>query len=119
MKNRPQPQPGGFSEHNERAAHHTPYTGHAGIDRPTSHFSEVQMLLDYLLETGFALEEAEKLLDLRDHLYDNAEMRQRMTDDYRMHFARWLYEQQEINEGQACEDRRDSFSPSANPLEGC
>ena len=101
MKNKPQQ--GGFSEHNERAAHHTPYTGHAGIDRPTSHFSEEQMLLDYLLEAGFVLEEAEKLLDLREHLYNNAEMHQRMTDDYRLHFASWLYEQQEINEGEVCE----------------
>ena len=97
MKNRLPPQ-GGFSEHSEWAAHHTQHTGHVGIDKPTPPLSEEQLLLDYLLETGFAWEEAEKLLSLRDHLYDNAEMRQRMADDYRMHFARWLYEQQEINE---------------------
>ncbi|MHB8599956.1 MAG: hypothetical protein ACYDER_24500 [Ktedonobacteraceae bacterium] len=103
MKNRSQTPQGGFPENNERTAHHTPYTGHIGIDSPLSHVSEDQLLLDYLLETGFAWEEAEKLLDLRDHLYDNAEMHQRMTDDYRMHFARWLYEQHEINEDQMCE----------------
>lgn len=103
MKNRSQSPQGGFPEHNEWAAHHIPATGHIGVDSPTPHVSEEQMLLDYLLETGFAWEEAEKLLHLRDHLYDNAEMRQRMTDDYRMHFARWLYEQREINEEQACE----------------
>lgn len=105
MKNRSQSSQGGFPEHNELAAQHTPSTGYIGIDSPTSHVSEQQMLLDYLLETGFAWEEAEKLLDLRDHLYDNAEMRQRMTEDYRMHFARWLYEQQEINEEQTCETK--------------
>jgi hypothetical protein len=98
MKNRPQPPAGGSPEHNERAAQHTPHIGHIGIDRPALPISEEQLLLDYLLETGFAWEEAEKLLSLRDHLYDNVEMRQRMTDDYRMHFARWLYEQKEINE---------------------
>lgn len=100
MKNKPQPPLGGFSEHNERTAHHIPFTGPADIDRPTLHVSEEQLLLDYLLEAGFAWEEAEKLLDLRDHLYDNAEMHQRMADDYRMHFARWLYQQQEISEDQ-------------------
>src|SRR5579864_501596 len=80
MKNRLPPPPGGFSEHNERAAHHTPHTGHVGIDRLALPLSEEQLLLDYLLETGFAWEEAEKLLSLRDHLYDNIEMRQRMAD---------------------------------------
>ncbi len=98
MKDRLLPSQGGFSEHNERSAHHVSHTGHAGIERPAPHVSEEQMLLDYLLEAGFAWEEAERLLELRDHLFENAEMRQRMTDDYRLHFARWLYEQQEINE---------------------
>lgn len=119
MKNKSQTPQGGFPEHNERAAHHTPYTGHIGIDSPMSHVSEDQLLLDYLLETGFAWEEAEKLLELRDHLYDNAEMHQRMIDDYRMHFARWLYEHQEINEDQVCEESRDSFSPSTNQPDSC
>ena len=61
--------------------------------------SAEQMLLDYLLETGFAWNEAMKLLHLREHLYEGAEMRQRMAHDCRMHFARWLYEHGELSEG--------------------
>jgi len=57
-----------------------------------------QYLLMDLLDSGFAWEEAIKLLRMRDHLYENAEMRQRTADDSRMHFARWLYEQGEIGE---------------------
>lgn len=51
-----------------------------------------QLLLDYLLDSGFQWEEAVTLLNLREHLYENEEMRQRVTEDYRMHFAKWLYE---------------------------
>ncbi len=51
-----------------------------------------QALLDYLLDIGFQWDEALTLLSLREHLYENAEMRQRMAEDYRMQFARWLYE---------------------------
>lgn len=59
---------------------------------------EEQMLLDYLIEMGFSWEEAMKLISVRTHLHKNTEMRERMEDDYRMHFARWLYEQGEIRE---------------------
>lgn len=51
-----------------------------------------QLLLDYLLDSGFQWDEAVTLLNLREHLYENEEMRQRVTEDYRMHFAKWLYE---------------------------
>ncbi|HLQ30430.1 MAG TPA: hypothetical protein VK140_14455 [Ktedonobacteraceae bacterium] len=83
---------GGFSEYNERALQD------AEIAASTVGVSEEQMLLDYLIEMGFVWEEAAKLLNLRDHLYENAEMRQRMAEDHRMLFARWLYEQGEITE---------------------
>ena len=56
------------------------------------------MFIDYLIEMGFAWEEAVKLLNLREHLSENAEMHQRLADDHRMQFARWLYEQGEITE---------------------
>jgi len=58
-----------------------------------------QIMLDALMNIGFVWEEAIMLLYLREHLYENAEMRQRMTDDQRMHFARWLYTNGEMNEG--------------------
>jgi len=93
MTNRIQPSSGGFSEYNnERSVQHA--------ERRVAPLETVeeQLYMDYLLETGFAWEEATKLLHLRDHLHENAEMRQRMSDDYRMHFARWLYEQGEITE---------------------
>ena len=93
MPNRPQPSFGGLSEYsNERSIQHAEReTLSAGV-------SEEQIFIDYLLEEGFILEEATKLLHLRDHLHENAEMRQRMDNDYRMHFVRWLYEQGEISE---------------------
>lgn len=60
--------------------------------------SERQGWLDYLQEEGFLWVEAMKLIDLRMHLYENVEMRQRLANDCRLHFARWLYEQGELHE---------------------
>ncbi|GLV58862.1 hypothetical protein KDH_56900 [Dictyobacter sp. S3.2.2.5] len=57
-----------------------------------------QLLLDYLIDSGFQWDEAVTLLNLREHLYENAEMRQRITEDYRMHFVKWLYEQGLVND---------------------
>ena len=88
MKNSPQP-----SEQNELRILN------AQIKSPVENKSEEQMLLDYLIDTGFMLDEALQLLDLREHLYTNTEMQQRLADDARMQFARWLYEQGELNEG--------------------
>ena len=91
MANRPQSMHN-FSEHNERAGQHIK-------EEPRSTtISEEHMLLDYLLEAGFMWEEAVKLLHLREHLYENAEMQQRIADDSRMHFARWLYEHGEMSD---------------------
>lgn len=60
--------------------------------------SKEQLLLDYLLDSGFQWDEAVILLNMREHLYENAEMRQRITEDYRMHFVKWLYEQGMVND---------------------
>ncbi len=85
----------GHSEYNERreklahpfeAKHYTPSS------------SGDQAMLDYLMNAGFVWEEAVMLLYLREHLYENSEMRQRLTDDLRMHFARWLYTNGEMND---------------------
>lgn len=88
MKNKPQP-----PEHNERTAQQ------AAIETPaSSEAHEINILIDYLLEEGFAWEEATKLLHLREHLCENSEVRQRLADNHHMQFARWLYEQGEISE---------------------
>jgi lysine/ornithine N-monooxygenase len=87
-----QPSQSGFPEFNE---HRIPQTS---VEAGRGESREEQMLLDYLLATGFELDEAEKLIEMRDHLYTNPEMRQRIAGDYRMHFARWLYEQGELSE---------------------
>ncbi len=92
MKEPFQPPAGGFSEFNE---HRVPPTS---VEATRSETGEEQMFLDYLLATGFELDEAQKLVEMREHLYENAEMRQRMAEDYRMQFARWLYEQGELRE---------------------
>lgn len=86
----------GYPEYNERQeklAHLLEAKHYA----PSS--SGDQITLDYLISTGFVWEEAVMLLYLREHLYENAEMRQRMTDDLRIHFARWLYTNGEMTEG--------------------
>ena len=88
MKNSPQP-----SEQNELRILN------AQIKSQVENKSEEQMLLDYLIDAGFMLNEALQLLDLREHLYTNTEMQQRLADDARMQFARWLYEQGELDEG--------------------
>ncbi len=56
-------------------------------------------LLHDLLQTGFAWEEAVTLLHMREHLYENKEVSQRMADDCHMQFAQWLYANGEMNEG--------------------
>jgi len=90
MKNSQQPYQSGFFEHNERV---TPPV-EAGL--ALQHTTAEQTQLNTLLDTGFMWEEAIKLISLREHLHENKEMRQRMTDDYRMHFVRWLYQSGEI-----------------------
>lgn len=93
MKNMHSPSPGGSSEYNDRTTHKT--------DAKTSVSSTAanQLMLDYLMDAGFHWEEATTLLHLREHLYDNTEMRQRMESDYRMHFVKWLCEHGEMNDG--------------------
>jgi hypothetical protein len=57
-----------------------------------------QSRLEQLMASGFAWEEAIKLLGMREHVYDNSEMRQRMENDPRVQFVRWLIENNEMNE---------------------
>ena len=57
-----------------------------------------QVMLNQLLDTGFRWDEAVKLLTMRENLCENAEMHERMNDDYRRHFVKWLYEQKIVSE---------------------
>lgn len=57
-----------------------------------------QQQVEHLMTRGFCWEEAVKLVKLHEHLYENAEVRQRMEEDDYLLFARWLYEQGAINE---------------------
>lgn len=95
MKNNAASSMGGMQEHNERSEGTS--VGARSI-APHGPGSAEEIFLDYLLESGFGWEEAQKLINLRENLCENMEMRQRMADDCRMHFARWLYEQGEIRE---------------------
>ncbi|MEO6889911.1 MAG: hypothetical protein ABI324_13080 [Ktedonobacteraceae bacterium] len=92
MPNTQQPMPAGFSEYNEPAIWQTE-PDIATVCTPAN-----QLLLDELAEMGFVWEEAIKILHLHDHLYENAEVRQRIIDDPHLQFMRWLYAQGEINE---------------------
>ena len=92
MHNKQFPLSGGHNEHYERI-----------IQQLETEYPEVGSLeehhqIERLLVLGFEWEEAVKLLDLREYLYDNDEMRERVANDSRMHFARWLYENGEIGE---------------------
>ncbi len=53
---------------------------------------EDQLALDALFDQGFTWEEGLRLLVLRDHIYDVPEMREHVTADPHVHFARWLHE---------------------------
>lgn len=55
-----------------------------------------QNVIDDLIDKGFGWEEATTLLNMREHLYENAEMQQRMAEDCRMQFVKWLYENGEF-----------------------
>ena len=64
----------------------------------TASMLEEQRQQEYLMSVGFTWDESRKLQHQRTHLYENGEMQQRIANDSRVLFARWLYEQGEINE---------------------
>ncbi len=82
------------SEHGERPDR--------SVRQANGHFStgmgNEQAQLDALMKSGFGWDEAVRLVYLRDHLYSNSEMQQRIANDHHMQFARWLYEQGELKE---------------------
>ena len=84
----------GFSGHKEKAARNIEAKRYQHKEGNT----EEQAILNQLLNTGFRWDEAVKLHAMRENLCENAEMRQRMSADYRMHFAKWLYERGIVGE---------------------
>ncbi len=91
MQNRQQPFQSNVSGQNE-------YMVPQVNDAVMSVGHEEREQLARLLSMDFTLDEANRLLHQRTHIYENAEMQQRLVDDSRMHFARWLYEHGEMNE---------------------
>ncbi|TMC22273.1 MAG: hypothetical protein E6J34_06985 [Chloroflexi bacterium] len=89
MKNTSQPFMG---EYHERAV------PSVGAELSCTQTTHEQTQLALLLEANFSRDEATKLLVLRENLHENSEMRQRMENDYRMHFVRWLYEHGELSD---------------------
>ena len=80
------------SEYNDAAVHDI------GTEQPPIESANDLVKLNALMRTGLSWEEATKLFHLREHLYENVEARQRLTDDSRLHFARWLFEHGEMHE---------------------
>lgn len=78
------------------AEYHEPSVERAEQEAAISGVMQEQMILDYLLDMGFTWEESMRLANVREHLYESSEMRERMANDYRMEFARWLLEHGEI-----------------------
>ncbi len=85
-----------FFEPNESESHMS--TRQVPDQSTKTEISVEQRQLTELQDLGFHWEESVRLLYLRTHLHENAEMRQRLMADYRMHFARWLYEHGTVNE---------------------
>jgi hypothetical protein len=81
-----------FSEKHEKSTHQF----EAKQYKPTTESD--QMVIDNLIDTGFAWEEAVTLLNMRECLYENGEMHQRMADDHRLQFVQWLYAHGEISD---------------------
>lgn len=92
MKHMRQPSVGGVPEYNDHNLQSTAKR-QAAFDTP-----ENDVYIDMLVKQGFARQEAEHLVYMREHLYENPEIIQRMAEDSHLLFARWLYEHGEIHE---------------------
>jgi hypothetical protein len=64
-------------------------------EKPTSNSRKSAILVG-----PFTPEEAERLRSVRTHLYENAEYLDRVLDEHRLRFARFLIEQGEISDDQ-------------------
>jgi hypothetical protein len=83
----------GSSEHNE-------YGRYIDLGDTQERTRLERQQVEALMERGFLWEEALKLVQFHEHIYENVEMRQRLEADEYMQFVRWLYERGAINEGE-------------------
>ncbi len=86
----------GLSGRKGKTASHVEAKHYNKVENPRE-----QVMLNQLLDAGFRWDEAVKLLTMRENLCENAEMHQRMSDDYRRHFVKWLYEHGIVGEERA------------------
>jgi hypothetical protein len=91
-------QPSDYNRSSPDYYEHGKYTNLGDVPQRTRREQEQ---VEGLMECGFFWEEAVKLVQMHEHLYENTEVKQRLADDEYMQFARWLYEQKAINEGDA------------------
>jgi hypothetical protein len=78
--------------------YHEPVIDPTFTDQARQANADDATLLAALMATGFSREEATRLSDLHTHLYENIEIRQLLSSDHRLQFARWLFEQGEMHE---------------------
>ena len=86
--------------YNKEPSEYSEYSKYIGLGDSHEHTRLEQQRVEALMERGFFWEEAVKLVQFHEHIYENVEMRQRMEEDEYMQFVRWLYEQGAINEGE-------------------
>ena len=92
MKRTHQQSSWGSSEHDEPVIHSV------STDQESVENTNDSIQLDILMKTGFSRQEAIRLSHLHKHLYENVEVRQRLSQDNRLLFARWLFEHGEMHE---------------------
>ena len=95
MRNRQSSSAGGYPEFYEKQEKLT-HQFEARYDTPGK--ARDQVMIENLIDRGFAWEEAETLVNMREHLYENTEMQQRMAHDCRIQIVRWLYEHRQISD---------------------
>lgn len=88
------------SEYNKQPSDYNERGKYIGLDDSQERTRLEQQQVETLMERGFFWEEAVKLVQLHEHVYENIEVKQRIEEDAYMQFARWLYEQGAINEGE-------------------
>ncbi len=99
MTNFSQPLMGGHGESNDQYAQHTEQAMRKlHIEINETAVDQDQTRLEQLINSGFGWDEAMKILGMREHIYENSEMKQRIENDPRMQFVRWLIENDEMNE---------------------
>jgi hypothetical protein len=100
MSNFLQPSMNNHSDYNnEQASQQTDLTmRQLQIEITENDTTQNQARLESLMTAGFSWDESVNLLRMREHVYENVEVRQRIENDPRVQFVRWLIENGEMNE---------------------